>query len=238
MRPMSDAQFVAPPGQDESLDRMAEADNYNDWLFERARPYLGRRVLDFGAGVGTFTERLAEHAEVVALEPDSGFVPRLRERFAGCDDVTVVLGTDEEIPALGAFDSIVSLNVLEHIRDDEAVLRRLGEALVPGGHLLLLVPAHQALFGRIDENVGHERRYGRGALRRRLTGAGLKPLELRYVNPVGALGWLVSSRLLRREHVPAGPLKLYDALVPVFRQLDGLPLPFGLSLWAVARRQP
>jgi SAM-dependent methyltransferase len=236
MRPVPEAPFTAAPGQDESLDRMADAANYNAWLFRRARPFLGRRVLDFGAGVGTFTELIAEHAEVVALEPDPAFLPRLRGRFNGRTDVQVVHGTDEEIAQLGTFDSVICLNVLEHIREDDIVLGRLAAALVQGGYLLLLVPAHRALFGGIDRSVGHERRYGRSLLRARLEQAQLAPVELRYVNPVGALGWLVSSRVLGREQVPKGPLRLYDALVPLLRPLDRVPLPFGLSLWAVARK--
>ncbi len=215
---------------------MAEARNYNDWLFRRARPLLGARVLDFGAGVGTFTELIAASTEVVAVEPDGEFVPRLRARFEGNSRVSVVHGDDGALGELGSFDSVVCLNVLEHIRADLTVLRRFAECLKPGGHVLLLVPAHQALFGEVDRSVGHERRYSRGQLGRRLDSAGLEPVELRYVNPVGAAGWLVSSRLLRRDQVPTGPLRVYDALVPVLRPLDWLPLPFGLSLWAVGRR--
>ena len=217
---------------------MAEARNYNDWLLRRARPFLGRRALDFGAGVGTFTGLIADSAEVVAVEPDGDFVPRLNARFADDPRVTVVHGDDGALAGLGVFDSVVCLNVLEHVPADEAVLRRFAECLAPGGHALLLVPAHQALFGEIDRSVGHERRYNRTLLRGRLVSAGLRPVELRYVNPVGAAGWLVSSRLLRRDQVPTGPLRLYDALVPVLRPLDRLPLPFGLSLWAVGRKAP
>ncbi len=231
--------FEVPPGQHESLDRMADAGNYNEWLLERSAPYVGGRVLDFGAGIGTFTAALAGRAEVVAVEPDLQFVPRLQERFAGTDRVTVVEGDAswlvDGIPA-GSFDTIVCLNVLEHIRKQEAVLRGFHARLSPGGHLLLLVPAHPALFGEIDRSVGHERRYSRGPLRALLEREGLDPVDVRYVNPLGALGWLVSSRLLRRPQVPAGPLRTYDRLVPALRRLDRLPLPFGLSVWAVARR--
>ncbi len=215
---------------------MADAQNYNEWLFRRARPLLGARALDFGAGLGTFTELIAKEAEVVAVEPDADYIPRLHARFDANPRVSIVLGDESALDELGAFDSVVCLNVLEHIRDDGAVFRRFADRLRPGGHLLVLVPAHQALYGAVDESVGHERRYNRRLLRGRLLGAGFEPVELRYVNPVGAAGWLVSSRLLRRDQVPAGPLKLYDALVPVLRPLDRLPLPFGLSLWAVGRK--
>jgi SAM-dependent methyltransferase len=219
------------------MNRMAEAENYNDWLLDRARPYLGSRVLDFGAGIGTLTEAIAPGRHVVALEPDPAFVPRLQTRFAGTPDVAVVAGDDASLERLDeTFDTILCFNVLEHVRDDERALGRFHAQLAPGGHVLLLVPAHQALFGEIDRRVGHERRYNRALLGRRLRGAGFEVLDARYVNPVGALGWLVTSRLLRRTQVPTGPLKLYDALVPLLRSFDRLPLPFGLSVWAVGRR--
>jgi len=218
---------------------MAEAANYNDWLLERAQPFVGGRVLDFGAGIGTFTAAVATTADVVAVEPDPEFAPLLRERFSDNPRVTVVEAdaawlTGGEPP--DRFDTILCFNVLEHIADDKGVLARFHDRLLRGGHLLLLVPAHQLLYGQIDENVGHERRYGRGHVRRLLEDTGLTPFDVRYVNPLGAAGWLVSSRILRRQQVPAGPLRSYDRLVPILQRLDRLPLPFGLSVWAVARR--
>jgi SAM-dependent methyltransferase len=222
----------------EALDRMASARNYNAWLAGRARPYVGERVLELGAGIGTIAELLAKGSEVVALEPDQELVAELRRRAASTPSLTVV---DEDAEtylgrASEAFDSVVCMNVLEHIEAEAETLRGCRSALVPGGHLLLLVPAHASLFGAVDEMGGHVRRYDAPHLRRALTEAGFDVVDLRHVNPVGALGWLVVSRLLRRDQVPRGPLVSYDRLVPLLRQLDRLRLPFGLSLWAVARR--
>jgi len=228
--------FEAPPGQEESLDRMADAVRYNAWLFGRAEPFLGARTLDLGAGVGTFTELLAERGEVVALEPDREFIPVLERRFAEQPRVTVVNGDVSMLPTLGRFDSVLCFNVIEHIPDDRAAFRAIADVLRPGGHALVLVPAHQALFGEIDRSVGHERRYGRRLVLERLRTAGLAPVVVRYVNPVGAVGWFMSARVLRRNQVPEGPLKIYDSLVPVLRSLDRLRLPFGLSVWAVGRK--
>lgn len=218
---------------------MAEAANYNDWLLARATPFVGEHVLDFGAGIGTFTAALSERADVVAVEPDPEFAPRLRALFAENPRVTVVEADADWLvdgKPRTRFDTILCLNVLEHIPDDVAVLAAFHDRLVAGGHLLLLVPAHALLHGEIDRNVGHERRYARRHVRSILDDAGLTPVDVRYVNPLGALGWLVSSRLLRRRQVPSGPLRAYDRFVPALQRLDGLPLPFGLSVWAVARR--
>lgn len=215
------------------------ADRYNDWIFERARPHLGARALDWGAGIGTFTERLAAVCEqVVAAEPSGEFVDRLRERFRGRDNVEVVQ-LDPAHPGSGlggAFDSILCLNVLEHIADDSAALAAMRDRLRPGGSVLLLVPAHRFLYGTLDRDVGHERRYEPRPLRSLLRRVGLQPVEVRLVNPVGAVGWLVSARVLRRHRIATGSLLVFDRLVPALRQLDRLRLPLGLSVWAVARR--
>lgn len=222
----------------EALDRMASARNYNAWLADRARPYVGRRVLELGAGIGTIAQLLADPSEVVALEPDPGLAALLRRRAEASPSLTVV-NTDAEtfLSSPGEpFDSIVCMNVLEHIEEEAETLRGCLSALVPGGRLLLLVPAHASLFGAVDEMGGHFRRYDAAHLRRVLEEAGFEVADVRHVNPVGALGWLVFSKLLRREQVPRGPLVSYDRLVPLLRPLDRLRLPFGLSLWAVARR--
>ena len=234
-----DRDAALPPGPNETLLRMAGARNYNEWLLRRARPFLGQRVLDVGAGIGTFTALLAaEGKSVVAAEPDPAFVPLLRSRFADRDNVAVI---EHGALALSAesfepVDSVVCFNVLEHIPDDAAALRALRAHLVPGGHLLLLVPAHPVLFGSIDRTVGHERRYVKRGLARRLGEAGLRVRTLAHVNPVGALGWLFAARVARSQDVPTRSLAVYDRVVPVLRLLDRMPLPFGLSLWAVAQR--
>jgi SAM-dependent methyltransferase len=228
------------PGHDDALAAIAEARNYNAWLFGRAASYLGTRVLDVGAGIGTFADLAANGTrKVIALEPDAPFAAHLRKRFDGRSNIEVVEGGVDDLDSAvseASFDSIICFNVLEHLAGDEVVLRRFRDLLAPGGHLFLLVPAHEWLSSPFDEDVGHERRYTAGAIRTLLERAGLEPAELRYVNPVGAVGWLVSMRLRRRHVLPTGQVRLFDRLVPFIRPLDALRLPFGQSLWAVARK--
>jgi SAM-dependent methyltransferase len=223
---------------DRALGEIDQARAYNDWLFDRARRQLGRRVLDVGAGVGTFTALAsAEHANVVAVEPVPEFAGYLRDRFAGDERVEVVQGTVDEVDSED-FDSIICLNVLEHIEDDAATVRRFAQLLIPGGRLFLLVPAHPGLYGGYDRAAGHVRRYSREVVGSVLAGAGLEVETLRHVNPAGAVGWLLRVRLRSSPDWPSGSFAAFDRFVPLLRHLDSLHLPFGLSLWAVARRMP
>jgi SAM-dependent methyltransferase len=226
------------PNHDGVLTELSEAHNYNAWLFERGARYLGQRVLDVGAGIGTFTELAAGRAgSVTAVEPDPVFAARLRERFERAPGVEVIQGdvTELDLSARGGtFDSIICFNVLEHVADDALALRRFHDLLAPEGRLLLLVPAHSWLVSPFDRAVGHERRYEAEPLRLLLTRTGFVTEDIRYVNPVGAIGWLVSMRLRRRRDLPTAHVRAFDRLVPLLRPLDRLRLPFGQSIWVVA----
>jgi SAM-dependent methyltransferase len=231
----------APELQDPTLRLLAETHNYTQWLLDRCRPYVRGRVLDVGAGLGTFSELLADAADrLIVGEPDPAFYEHVRERFRGRNDVLVLnkltAGLTSELVG-GPVDVIVCFNVLEHIRDHGAALARFHELLAPGGHLLLLVPGHPTLFGAVDRAVEHERRYRKREVGVLLEHAELDVVELRRVNPVGAVGWLLWSRILRRDQLPARSTRMYDKLVPVLKVLDRLELPFGLSVWAVGRRR-
>lgn len=190
-------------------------------------------MLDVGAGVGTHTSSLATSADsLVALEPD----PEIAELLRANIDAEIVVGDTTAVE--GLFDALACFNVLEHIADDRGELRRFRNLLAPDGRLLLLVPAHPFLFGSLDHAFGHERRYTLQDLREKLLEADFAPIELRYVNPVGGLGWLVQSKVLRRDHLPVGGLVAFDRLVPLFRAAERLPVPFGLSAWVVAEPRP
>jgi SAM-dependent methyltransferase len=227
------------PNHDEALAALGGAANYNGWLFSRAAAHLGSSVLDAGAGLGIFTEMAAEKCDdVVAVEPDPAFGDFLQQRFADRPWVQIVRTDLLDVAAEldRKVDSVICFNVLEHIPDDRRALAAIHDVLAPGGRLLLLVPAHEFLMSPFDRTVGHLRRYAKPQLDRLLREAGFDLPEARYVNPVGGIGWFVSLRLMRRSAAPVGHVAVFDRLVPLVRPLDRLHLPFGQSLWYVARR--
>src|SRR5690349_21720540 len=148
-----------------TLERMAAAPRFNRWMFARLRPWIGRRVLEIGAGIGNMSVLLLDHAavdRVVLTDTEPYYLSRLRERFAGRAQVAVAeLRLPARDPRLVAerLDTVVCLNVLEHIEQDGAALGAMRDLLQPGGRLVLLVPSLRALYGTLDEALGHFRRY-------------------------------------------------------------------------------
>lgn len=224
-----------------TLELMSELETFNRWVFEAIRPYIGRRVLEAGAGIGNFTALLADRDLVVAAELEAERVARLDRRFADRPNVIAeaVDLTDPGILRLAAhrFDTVVCLNVLEHIRDHSAALRHMAGVLQPGGRLVLLVPAHPALYGTLDERLGHVRRYRAPELHRLLTAAGLE-VERRFaLNLFGIFGWWLNGRVLRRSLLPRNQLRLFDRLAPLFQRLERLTgQRVGLSIVFVGRK--
>jgi SAM-dependent methyltransferase len=222
-----------------TLERMAAAPRFNRWMFERLRPWIGRRVLEIGAGIGNMSAFLVEQADVdrvVLTDTERHYVDRLRERFAGLPHVVVAeLRLPARDPRLVAerLDTVVCLNVLEHIERDDAALGAMRDLLQPTGRLVLLVPSLRALYGTLDEALGHFRRYVPAELRAKLAAAGFRVRHLEYFNLAGVPGWWLAGRVLRRRLIPTGALRWYEALVPLFRLERLLPWRIGQSLIAV-----
>src|SRR5581483_6768086 len=235
----TDDQDNADPAY-QTLLRLSRAERYNRWMFGQLAPWLGQRVLEIGAGIGSLTRFLLDRSLVLATDLNPRYLRILANTFERHTRVEVApldLRTfDPATLAARGIDTVVCLNVLEHVEDDRAALRRLHDALVPGGRLLLLVPAHPRLYGSIDRAVHHFRRYARADLVRRLEEAGFHVERTIFFNRLGVAGWFVNGSLLRRQRVPGLQVRFQNLLVPLLRAEAHVPLPFGLSLIAIARR--
>jgi 2-polyprenyl-3-methyl-5-hydroxy-6-metoxy-1,4-benzoquinol methylase len=218
------------------LDLLRGAARYQRWLLSSLGP-IGGDVLEVGAGSGNFTRWLAPLAQsLVALEPD----PELARRVAalGFGNVEIVTSRLETLPSGRAFDTAVMINVLEHIDDDTAALTALRDRLKPGARAAVVVPAHQSLYGRLDQKYHHVRRYTRSQAEDVFARAGLTVDRARYFNPLGAIGWLVFVRWMARERLTPSSIWLTEnVVVPVGKVLDALRIrPFGQSVVVLGRR--
>ncbi len=224
-----------------TLRRLRHARRYNDWVWSRLAPSVGDRVLEVGSGLGSFTRYLRNHALVVATDTNPQYLEQLRTRFRHHDNIRVeeVDWARPDLDGLRAagFDTVLCLNVLEHLEHDDDALAAFASLLGPGGRLLVQVPAMQRLYGEIDRAIGHVRRYDRDELAAKLRRHGFAVEAARYVNLPGVLGWYLNSRLLRRRSVPALLARIADALVPWLRFEERLDLRWGMTLLAVGRKE-
>ena len=220
-------------------ERMANAKCYLEWLSRLITPELGRRVVEVGCGLGNFTEKLLDRELVVALDIEADCVARLKERFAGRENLYALVSDPESDSFLELAryrpDSCLSVNVLEHIENDHEALARIASILVPGGVVVVFVPAFPALYGGVDRSLGHYRRYRRRALEQLADGTGLRLKKSHYVNIAGFFAWWFNSHVLRSHAFTERKIKAFDRFVaPVSARLEAIAHPpFGQSLFAV-----
>ena len=221
-----------------TLDSLDDADNYADWVYEMVEPVLGSTVVEVGAGHGTFTRRLSKGRRVLAVEPANSAVDRLEQTVAGLDGAELLHGDLASVPESIAADSVLFVNVLEHIDDDLGALRDARARLVPGGHVVVYAPALEPLYSRFDRAVGHVRRYRKKELAAVMDQAGLEVTTCRYVNAPGTVAWLLYAKLAGRTPTKRGPAMAYDrVVVPVIRRLEqNWEPPVGQSILCIGRR--
>ncbi|HQQ79125.1 MAG TPA: glycosyltransferase [Thermoanaerobaculia bacterium] len=225
-----------------TLRRMEGLSVYNKWLHDRFEAWLGNRVLEVGSGVGNQTRFFADKERVVASDIEPHYVGELKAKFEGRPNVRVasfrfpLADADARDLAAERVDTIVCLNVLEHIEDDAATLRDFARVLPSGGRLALLVPSLPALYGTLDEALLHYRRYEKAGLERLVAESGFAVEKIRYLNRPGVFGWWLNSRVLRRRVLPRQQLGAFKWLMPLLRAEEDTEPSFGMSLLVLARK--
>ena len=219
------------------LGRLGRAPRFNAWMADTIRPFCGQRILEIGSGTGNLTKRLIPRDQYVASDINPLYLQTLEGLTADRPYLDVTL-TDvtrgETFPQLAAgFDTVVCLNVVEHVEDDVGALRNIRAVLAPAGRAIVLVPQGPEVFGTLDEVLGHRRRYTIASLHALAAAAGFEVKELVHFNRVGRPAWWLNGKLLKRRDFGLGQILALNLLTPLFRLIDGS-LPFdALSLIAV-----
>jgi SAM-dependent methyltransferase len=225
-----------------ALRRLEAAKRLQDWMFAELAPSRPGAAVEIGAGIGTFSRRLlaAGANPLLLIEPEAACVAELQRELGATPGVEIAAELLPEAPSLRArpdfFRYALCQNVLEHIEDDVAALASVVAALEPGGELAVLVPAHPFLFGRLDRQFDHFRRYTRPSLRALIADAGAELTSLRSFNTLGVPGWWIAGHTELLD-ISERPLRVYEALVRFWRPIeDRVRPPLGLSLVARARK--
>jgi glycosyltransferase involved in cell wall biosynthesis len=232
-------------GADVELERLAEADNFFGWIADELVPHLGHRVLEVGAGIGTVSLKLLERrpgTQITALEPDPKLHEELLARTKRNPEIQTLNVTSTDLLQSDmhpTFNSVVYVNVLEHILDDAGELGTAHRLVVPGGTLAIFVPAIPRLYGSLDYKSGHHRRYTAGSLQTVIEQAGFELVDVRYLDLLGVAPYFLMYRLLDVKSLGSVSSSGYDrVIVPISRAIQRLAPhpPFGKNLLAIARR--
>jgi len=222
------------------LHSLERAQSFNRWMAESIAPYIGARVLEIGAGIGNITSWLVPRDFYVASDINPHYLDYLKNLALGKPYLQISRVDLEDPkcfePWAGRFDTVVCLNVLEHVRDPVIALRNMHEALAPGGRVVLYVPQDQKRYSSLDEVLGHRCRYSKEMLSDELRSTGFEVEDLRDFNHFGVPGWFLNGKILKRRHFSRSQLKIFNILVPLVRRVDRAFPWSGLGIIAVARR--
>jgi len=233
--------FHGEDSQSRTLEALADASAYNDWMFSVFECFIGNRVLEIGCGTGNLTRHLLEKAnEVTAIDIHAEYLTLLSRTVQVPDGHTLSVRKQnflEDMNNLAAYDTVVLINVLEHLPDPIDALRRIHQTLISGGRVVVLVPALEFLQSRFDELIGHYRRYTRKSLARELTSAEFVIKKNAYFNLLGIAGWWWRFRFLKREYFTRRAVRSFETVAPLLRAIESLiPPPVGLSVIAVGEK--
>jgi SAM-dependent methyltransferase len=223
------------------LDVMSIAENYNNWILKCFYPYISGNVVEVGAGQGTMSRLIAKHCNtLLSIEPDEKNCKIIGDKIKDFKHAKTFNGFLSGLPKEhNTADNIVYINVLEHIEDEIAELTKAKKMLsANNGHLLIFVPALQALYGAVDRQVGHYRRYSKKYLidlfENKLD---MKIIKIKYFDIVGVIPWYILSCVLKLTEQNQTTVKIYDQLVvPIMSRLEKyLPMPVGKNIYAIVR---
>lgn len=221
-----------------TLENMSQATWYNRWSFKKFSEYLQGDILEVGCGIGNFTKALSKFGKVWAIDNDHFCVEKTKKQTDLPEQVLDAnIETDSHIFGKKKFDTIVCLNVLEHIKKDRRALINMYQKLKIHGNLVLLVPIHPSLYGEIDRSINHYRRYRPNELKTLLSNCHFEIIFSRKLNFLGALGWWFSGKVLKNNTVHKKRLLIFDLIAPFILPLeDIIEPPIGTSLLVIAQK--
>lgn len=228
------------------LEVMSFAVNYHKWILDEFRPFLGKKFIEVGAGTGSFSELLLdEKPETLTMVEPSEMFAQLKENISQIKTGATLTFHQEifaqaraRIDADERPDSIIYVNVLEHIEDDLNELSMIYETLESGGRCFIFVPALMSLYGEFDRQIGHFRRYTKTELEEKCRAAGFKVVKSKYFDLVGIIPWYIKYKLLKSASLESGAVTLYDKFaVPLTKLFENLLTPsIGKNVILIAEK--
>lgn len=222
----------------QTLESMSQALWYNRWTLKKFEKFLRGDILEIGCGIGNFTKVLPSYGKVFAVDINRDYVSETKKLVG--EKGVVGVGDIEKGKYFfknKSFDTVVCLNVLEHIKNDLGAVEKIYELLKKGGYLVLLVPSHSSLFGEIDRSIYHIRRYEKKELIKILKNQEFSIIKSIRLNFIGALGWWLAGKMFKDKTIEGGKIRIFNMLAPLFLPLENMvEPPLGTSILVVAQK--
>lgn len=222
-----------------TLEVMGEASTYNDWILDAIRPNLTGNIVELGAGIGTFSKKIADLGySTTALDYNLEYLNKIKASNPKVETIFFDAQAAKLPQSLKSkFDTLITLNVLEHLKDDDKAVDHIYQMLKENGQLVALVPAFKQAYSSLDKNLGHFRRYDKDSFLNLLTRHGFEIKDARYINPLGLMGWYVAGKIFGQGSLKKSQVGLFDIIVrPILFLEKHIRFPFGISLFVVAKK--
>ncbi len=225
-----------------TLEVLEGAYRYNTWISESILPFVEPPVLEIGAGIGNLSALFVNKTPITLTDLESEFVKVLQNKFDDKEKVNVRkfdISKSPDSTIINKYNTVISVNVLEHIEDDLKALINLKKTLKKNGKIIMLVPAKKKAFSRLDKELGHFRRYEKEELSQLLSSAGFKVEKIHFFNIVGLLTWVTRNYLTSQNvQLTARQVAMFDLIVPILKPIEKrVKVPIGISLIAVATNE-
>jgi len=230
-----------------TLDVIAEADNFNRWIYDTIKPYCKGNILEIGSGLGNISRFFVDdNLNIFLSDVRSSYCDMLRKRFSnkanvlGVENIDLVNKNFDTLYAnqLGKFDTLFALNVIEHIEDDNLAIVNCKKFLTKSGRLIILVPAYQCLYNQFDRELYHYRRYIKKQMCDLFQINDLTIKSSFYFNALGIGGWFVSGKLTKNKYIPKSQMIFYNRIIPLAKLLDDLVFSkIGLSVIVIGEKR-
>jgi SAM-dependent methyltransferase len=217
-----------PPGE-ATLDVIARAHRFNRWMYHTISPFCNGKIFETGSGTGNISRCFIEdHQQIMLSDFREAYCNKLTARFGDSSGVLGIEHMDLIDDAFetkfashfGKFDTVVALNVVEHISDDVQALNNCYKLLTSGGQVVILVPSYMWLYNPFDRELGHYRRYTKSSLSRAFSRTGFQVIHKQYFNFIGIFGWYFTGTILKKKMIPENQMRLYNSLLPLIKLVD------------------
>lgn len=222
------------------------AENFNKWIYETIKPFCNGEILEIGSGIGNISRFfLKDGYQITLSDVKITYREKLRDNFSSFSNLREIMHLDiasndfekEYQNYFCKYDTVFSLNVIEHVQNDDFTISNCYKLLKPNGILIILAPAYQILHNKLDTGLQHYRRYTKKSLNTLITKNKFRIIKSQYFNAAGILGWYISGKLQKNKTIPSYQMNLYNNLVFIFKVIDRILLKkIGLSVISIAQK--